>query len=344
MSYIILLLFIIVLLLIGVVSNKNRILFLIFLVLSLFSGFRYDVGTDYMSYSKTFDYLESYNPFIELGFTYLLYFVKYIGGTQQLVFLIFAICTQFLFIKFIKTYSRFPLISTLTYICIGPFFLASLSGIRQYLAISIFLYSLKFIIEKKIIKYLLVIFFAAFFSHFSILLLIPFYFLLSEEISFKKKCVFIAITLVGSWLLSAIISMTIYSRFLEVESKGYTINFTVYVFIIISIIILFFEKKNTDSKLTIFYNMNFFSLLCMIVMLLNSGLTADIFLRTNNYFMVSYIVLIPSLVLQFKEVDTKMVFYTLYITVLLAYFYRNTMINGFEGHLLPYSTNFNLFI
>lgn len=297
-----------------------------------------------MSYSNAFDYIESYNPFIELGYTNLLYFVKYIGGTQQLVFLIFSVCTQFLFVKFIKTYSRFPLISTLTYICIGPFFLASLSGIRQYLAIALFLYSLKYIIEKKIIKYLLVICFAAFFLHFSILLLIPFYFLLSEKISFRKKTIFIVITVVGSWLFSAIISMTLYSRYLEADSGNYTVKFTVYVFVLISMIILFFEKKNTDPKLIIFYNMNFFSFLCMIVMLLNSGLTADIFLRTNNYFMVSYIILIPALVIQFKENTAKKIFYVLYISILFAYFYRNVMINGYESNLLPYDVNFQLFI
>jgi hypothetical protein len=185
--------------------------------------------------------------------------------------------------------------------------------------------------------------FTAFFSHFSALLLLPFYFLLSIKFDLRKKILFVAVTLVFSWLFSAILSMTVYARYLDVVSDGYKVNATVYIFILISIVIMFFENKNSDSKLVIFYNMNFFSFLCMLAMLLNSGLTADIFLRTNNYFMVSYIVLIPALIQQFKEIDTKLAFYGFYITVLLAYFYRNTIINGYDGHLLPYSMNFNLF-
>jgi hypothetical protein len=108
--YLVLLLFIGLLLCIGLLANKNVMLFCVFMALSLFAGFRYDVGMDYMSYSGTFDFIETYNPFVELGFGYLLQFVKYIGGTLQLVFLIFAFCTQFLFLDYIKKYSRFPLL------------------------------------------------------------------------------------------------------------------------------------------------------------------------------------------------------------------------------------------
>ena len=174
MIYIYLLIIVLVLSIIGVLIKSKIPLKIITLVLILFSGFRYNVGTDYKNYQDIFTYEYGMK---EIGYLPLIRFIKYeLGGTQQLVFLLFSLFTILLIYKFIVRYSPYPYLSIITYVTIAPFYLASFSGIRHFLAISLFLYSIKYIIERKKVLFFIMIFFGSIFIHLSLLFLAPFYF------------------------------------------------------------------------------------------------------------------------------------------------------------------------
>ena len=62
---------------------------------SIFSGFRYYVGVDYVNYVKIYNLEEGYGS-RELGFNLILDFLRYIGASYQFMFFIMAVVMQIL--------------------------------------------------------------------------------------------------------------------------------------------------------------------------------------------------------------------------------------------------------
>lgn len=342
MIYLLLLITILIIIFISAYFKVNS-LWLIFLVLSFFSGFRYDVGRDYMSYVTIFNDVVNHSYFTavnEYGYILLIKWVYKIGGTQQLIFFIYSFLTQYFFYMYIKKNSHNYYLPVLTFLCVGPFFLASMSGIRQYLAISFFCYSIEMIKENKMLKIVLLSLIIAFFSHISILLLLPFYFILNKKLSLKSKLLIIIVSLVVSKFINIILKQSLYARYLTVDSEDYVINYTVFLFLPISFLCVVLEKKVNNNILV---NMNFFSLLCVLMLFINRDITADIFLRMNNYFFTSFIVLIPYIISKIKTKTVRIAFSFFYVLFLFSYYVRNTFIEGEEMNIVPYSVNFELF-
>jgi hypothetical protein len=231
----------------------------------------------------------------------------------------------------------------LTYLCIGPFFLASLSGIRQYLAIAFFCYLLAKLKEGVSVKLLLQTVIVAFMAHLSILLIVPLFFVLNKEISHKIKMIICVLAVIGSKVLGFILGLTPYARYLTVDSDDMAINLTVFIFMPISLLCILMEGKLKNKENNIFFNMNFISFLCMLLMFLNRDIIADVFLRLNNYFFTGMIILIPFILLKFKMKTVKIVLCCIYITFLMGYYMRNTILNGELNNLTPYFTNYSLF-
>ncbi|MCS3279224.1 EpsG family protein [Bacteroides fragilis] len=114
----------------------------------MFSGFRYYVGVDYVNYVKIYNLEEGYGS-RELGFNLILDFLRYIGASYQFMFFIMAVVMQILVYNIIKRYNYSVWISVFIYYCISPFYIATFNGMRQYLAIAVFIVALKYIEQKK---------------------------------------------------------------------------------------------------------------------------------------------------------------------------------------------------
>ena len=112
--------------------------------MTLFVGLRKGVGTDYEEYSKIFNFQGDY---LEIGFTYILLYLNKLNLSETwLFFVIAAISYLFMYLAVEKTFvfrqslvlAMLPLLS-LTFLC---------NGIRQGLAICVFLYAFHFIQER----------------------------------------------------------------------------------------------------------------------------------------------------------------------------------------------------
>ena len=128
----------------------NRVsMVIIFIMLFGVSAMRLNVGNDYARYVN-FMHLASMHEYVptEIGFNILTRFIYYISGYENylLVFAVFSFVTVFLFmysmrelaVNFGWTFMLFMLLA---------YYFQSLSTVRYYLALSIALFSMTFIIS-----------------------------------------------------------------------------------------------------------------------------------------------------------------------------------------------------
>ncbi len=157
------------------------------ILLVFLSGLRGSVDGDYESYLDIFNKLSNhyrdYANIVEPGFVVLnLITFKLNLGFNFLIFIMAVLTILPKIYFFYKRSLNFPL--TLIIFFSTSYFIFDFTQIRQALAIGLFIYSLRFIIEKKIVSYFLVIIVASLF-HVSALILLPGYFLFNKEISNK---------------------------------------------------------------------------------------------------------------------------------------------------------------
>lgn len=149
-----------------------------FFLIFLFLAFRYDYGNDYPGYLASFLNLQSiddpdfYFRENEFAWLYLNYFYKFIFGNIGFILMYASIAafTTFVNYRFFKKYipKKYYLFSLILFLLEPNNILVLSSGIRQSIAVSIFLISFDYFIAKKYIIFYLLLVFASFF-HTSVL-------------------------------------------------------------------------------------------------------------------------------------------------------------------------------
>ena len=173
------------------------------IVLSLFAGMRsFHVGTDSWNYTSEFrSQLDVYNfqfdENVEMGYQILKYLLLRVTTEYHWLFLITSFIVVYCYLSIIKRYSVNYILSVFLFITSGvyTFFF---NGLRQGLAMAVFSLALPFLLDRKIIPYVLVCLGASLF-HITALFMIPFYFLVNLEI---KPLYRIVATFLGSLFVS----------------------------------------------------------------------------------------------------------------------------------------------
>ena len=110
-------------------------------------------GGDYDNYRKGFNNIISSNvPDKELGFYYLNLLIKRFTDEYSIAFFIFILIINFLIVKMIYKYSKNIEFSLLMYVAMGGYVTAT-NITRQFIALSIYVYSIQYLIDKKYIQY-----------------------------------------------------------------------------------------------------------------------------------------------------------------------------------------------
>lgn len=166
-----------------------------FLVLFLLSGFRVDVGIDYPSYIRIFwEYIDwGQAAHLEPGFQLIFSVIEATTMDPQHIFVISSLITLGGIFWSIKKHSVSPAMSVFLFCAMG-FLSHSFNLTRQFIAISIVLMSLRFLLDKQLLKYALTVALAALF-HQTALLMLPAYFLLNRK--FTGRQYVIALCLAG---------------------------------------------------------------------------------------------------------------------------------------------------
>lgn len=318
---------------------------LVFVGLTLFSGLRLNVGTDYESYSMIFsgDQL----PIEEPGTALLMDFLKSIGGTEHLFFLIMAAVTQLFTYKVFIKYRKYFWLLVILYYCISIYYMASFNTVRSSAAIPIMLWALQYIKRNEFIKFMIISLITCLTLHFSALIFVPLYFYLKRDWTIKQ-IILITVTVVAmSTSMLTLLQYTPYGNYLiigENINDETTVDLLHYLFALLSFGIILFGRKFRELKSnSLIYNYNTLAFITIILVIqMSSGLMVILLMRINNYFMFSFLLIIP-LVLSSLNPQKRKVAKFFLILISFAYLVRTVIYKGEQTLIVPYNYELILF-
>ncbi len=331
--------------------GKIGILFAIMLP-SLLAGFRYYVGTDYGTYYYCFSELnkvsyywiltDSFHMNMERGFLVTSKFVAdLLGAKATFGFYSFIIISIFI-LTIIKQYEKYNL--TLCYL----FFLitinlSSYNILRQEVALVILFWGFKYIFNKNIFKYGLIVLLACQF-HTTALLAVPLYFLWSNkrggEVKFSLQVIYYIIALVivifGQNMFSFLVGtsdnfyLQKYSAYLneyESDNRSFYLKLMLSVFFIS----LINKYKNYDTRLCLFVNAYILGMIFEY-----SGFYSPFLKRIGDYYsQFSGLMLLVTLPFLFHIRFNRLVLKLCVLIYVFSLFFIVTFVMN-QGHCFPY--------
>jgi hypothetical protein len=326
--------------------NWNIKLFIMLFLIFFISAIRdSSIGTDYHNYINFYEYIyntESFPRFLkrnEIGWDYLNYFFAINKIPYQLFFGFISFIIYYFFIKGSYKY-QYLLPLMFFFILSSGFFYWTLSGLRQSIAIMIFFYSIKFIIEKNFYQYILFIIIASFF-HTSALIMIPIYFLI--YLKFNQLIIFIIFSIslffIGKTTFLEIINQYVliignkidflnkYMNYLEtstfqINDERSSTGLGVIVKIITTYYIIYKSKYVIDK----FPDLKIYFLLFIISAISNNLFySVEIIGRVMNYLYISFpLVMAAALYYTNKKIEKyiNLVFLSIYFLLFLVTTYK----------------------
>ena len=296
-------------------------------VLTVFAGFRSDqVGTDTTNYTRNFthqinaEYFQ-FNDDIEIGYQLLEYAILNFTSQYFWLLTITSFVIVYCYLKIIKNYSVNYWFSVFLFITLGVYTF-SFNGLRQGMAMAIFTLAIPYLLEKRLIPYLLWCAIASLF-HVTALFIIPFYFIVNLRIkpTYKVFATFIGSLLVSGLLVSYISSTNDrYESYASAstEAGGFlTIGFYVALMILLLAARYIYKIKDVAfQKLLTFYA----SGVVFVIPLAILGTNPSGPQRLLAYFTWTLVLIVPVV---FKRIN-NVYLYMLSIVVFLLYFILTT--------------------
>lgn len=318
-----------------------RLTFILFYIVIVAGSRGEDVGTDYIHYLAFYDYILTYGEIgyhfkeNEIGWVYLNLLFGKLGVPSAIFFGLISGITWFFFIKGSYKF-QFLLPLMFFFVITSGFFFWTFNGLRQSIAIMIFFYAIRFIVEKNLLHYALWISIASLF-HISAIIMLPFYFI--KKVKFNQKLIallyIISIFLVGNgWIMSAMGDIIIfvaskidllsnYVRYLGTDTYAENeerVNSGLGVLVRIAATIYIIYKSDyvlkEQPKLKIYYIMFFIG-----TILSNIFFAVPIIGRITIYFNISFAIVMASTI-YYSTNKHEQVINTLLIMTYFAMFSR----------------------
>lgn len=314
----------------------NFTLIVAFAILTIISGIRYKVGSDYNAYIK----LYSRYDYLELGSRFLFSISNLISDNPQTIIFTYSLFTN-IFIMFAIREAKFKGSTALimaSYLFL--YFPFSLNIIRQSLAVAILLLAfLKIINNKK--KFAIFLGVLACLVHGSAIFFIPYFliFLFAKEEKIYKT----TFLYTGVLLIALLAYITLFGKTsTSIKYFGYLGKFSIknidyYQFlsyIPFLLICLTSRKVLKKSKLTSSLNGLFISGVLFEVILSSTQVS-----RIGIYFSIYSIFLMPSLLEEIKNKNTRKITKIIYFVFLIIYFVGVYYLHG-RTSIFPYKTIF----
>lgn len=296
-------------------TNKRAFLYALIAIFTLVIGLRYDVGDDYMSY-KNYYFNNSLFPNMEKGYALINILFKSLDFHYCTVFLLSSFLMIFLFtkaqdkFKFVLPWSLYFLFTTL------ELFIWD-NVIRQSLAFCFFLFSVRFVQERKMVPYMICIVLAILF-HKTAFPLVVFYFLLPLNVKDDRKYQYVI--LFASFLLGTVIKMFLFSQIafladligsqtsegnntvlqkLDFANSKNSLGVATFIWLAIDSICIYFYPKMKKLHENVGYE--YYYKLYFIGIVLNNSIGGTYFDRVNMYFLPFRIVIYAFLMYEFSR-------------------------------------------
>ena len=329
-------------------NQKNKFFkILVFVGLALFAGFRLNVGIDYESYVKIYYGIEGHS-LSEPGSVYMVKLINKIGGTEHLYFLIMAIITEFFVYQILIKEKKYFWLLVLMYYCISIFYLASFNGVRNFTAIAIMIWALRYVESGNFKLFAIISVATAFMFHYSALIFLPLYFYLRRQNSVTQILVISVAVFLGGSILFRLLDYTPYAKYEALmgnnDIRENKVEIIHYLFAAISLALILIGKDFKYFKEnSILYNMNTLSFYTILMVIHQSaGSFVMLFQRFNNYFLFSFLLIIPTILSSMKK-DNRTATKVVLILFAFAYFIRTIVFKGEHHMLVPYNYDFTLF-
>jgi len=196
-----------------------------FLLLVLQVGLRWETGTDWDPYlnhfENTTDLTSIYLSEFEFGYSLFVWLVNFITHDYSIFLLVHAVIYYFLIFKSFKSYSPYFYMTLILYYTLS---MGMMGSNRQLIALAICIYSLRFVIEKKTILFLLFVFIASFF-HTTAFLFVVFCFL-NKEIKPIILFIILGCTLIIGKTQLPVIIFSLFGEFLGGNFVDKSIHYT----------------------------------------------------------------------------------------------------------------------
>lgn len=287
-------------------NGKEMFLLVSFFILFLFSALRSElVGTDLIRYKEHFlsyDNNSLRNFFqpghFEYGYTiYSRLIYNITNGNFRILLVITSFISLFGVYKFIKENSKDYLLSVMLYFCLG-YYTFTFSGLRQSIALSICLLSIKYIKNKKLFKFVLTVLLASLF-HTTSLIFLPAYFI--SRIKLGKKSFFTYIFAMIVTYLSRDKIVGLLSSFLRNDYSVFDNQGSGYVFLVICFIILLLITLYKKILLLKNHNNNiWYNFICIGSLIQVLATVEGNVHRATFYYLMSFIIEIPLIADLFK--------------------------------------------
>ena len=351
-TYILMLTFSIVMLLIAEKFKDKKIIKISAYTLSglsffVVSAIRYDVGTDYF-YRYAPDYIKMGQAVdinnLEIGYKAIVWICLLITKDYVIIFAVTSAIIVGLTFFIIYKESPYPALSVLIYFCAG-FFFHSLNLMRQYLAISILLFTYRYLIEKKYLYFAIGVIIASLFHSISLIFAIAIL-LCDREVFDLKRTIIISILLfifgkfVWHYIVDLIINHTrfavyIGSKFDKSKLRIEDIIFNAILYLIIYY--LYRHTKDKGRKEKFFLNMQACSLFFMIL-----ASTMYLLFRFSFIFGIFNIISIPYFLKKCDIESKKKIAVLAILIITLGSYITKTNIIGNTDEVKPYKTIFNV--
>jgi hypothetical protein len=306
--------------------NKKPYIYFCGIGLFLISGLRHEtVGNDTISYIENFktQNQKDWNSIfenVEPGYSLLVKFLSTISDNSNFflagVALIFTVSICFLIYK----YSKDHLLSFILLITLGIFYF-SMAGLRQIIAMSILMFSIKFVRDRKILPFLLLVFIACLF-HNTAICFILIYIISYLRISWKHLLVFFGVIILVYYNQNDIVSFIFKSLALDRLSHYENVDSTLslsgfFIQLVIATYCLVYYKITIkrDAKNIVFYNLMFLGVLFQMF----TPIIGEFF-RLSLYFNVFNIILIPNVLMSKNQNNTWALEYLSLLLIFLMYF------------------------
>lgn len=317
--------------------KKGLVVFvLLFSVLILMPMVRENIGVDYKGYLVQYDRIKQGLPsHTEIGFKYVVKFIANTYDDPRIMFALFSFFTLINMLIAIYKLSEKKTLALFLFIAMGYYNL-TYNSIRYYYALSLVLLAYSFLMERKTLKFVLTILFAALFHKTALVVLpVALFFRKNLKRHYLYLVAFALFALIFKDVIRGVL-FSIYPGYLGSVYDGGSVSiFNVLKGLLVLVIgVIYRPFVINDEKLAFLYKMNIFALALYVFCSWIPELS-----RIGYYFNITNIIFFPNLLnrpsANYDNVIIKGLLiglFSLYLFIMLYRSYSPTI------YLLPYQT------
>ena len=315
-------------------------LMIIFTLLFAVSALRLNVGNDYLKYVEFMHlvYSRAYVP-TEIGFNALTYIVYYLCGFENylLVFACFSFATIAFFMKAMYDQSKWFSLSFILFMLLGLYF-QSLSTVRYYLALSVALYSIKYVIQKDWPRFVILLLIGSLF-HKSLLVVLVLYVLAQLKWNRRLYALLLAGGISCLFLKDIYLKIVIflYPSYKDTEylTGGTSAANIIRCALVLAFSLWMYRDHILGDRTGEFY----FICNLMALVLYVFGSFLPVISRVGYYLTVTQVLFVPYLIKKIKDDRKRQIATVIALAFALGYFALYMRGAGNDGiRILPYQT------